>query len=224
LEAKPNTFTFKNWIKDVVRNHHVDPNDEDDMDKIMMCSRLSRLATRYTRMKAYGNHFRVEDPQSMTLKTYDNGVASVFHMPSVGSEEVTLNYVGVLKDILKLDYGPLCTPVILLRCEWMKKFDNRGNLTYIRDEVGFMVVNFHHKVPQMLEPFIFPSQATQIFWSDEVRKPGWKVVLVKDARSQRHQQSTTDVFMTTTEEATGMHVANHVPRLPRPAQRLWWEL
>jgi hypothetical protein len=54
-------------------------------------------------MKAYENHFRVEDQQSMTLKNYDSGVASMFHMPSVGSEEVTLNYVRVLKDILKLN-------------------------------------------------------------------------------------------------------------------------
>jgi hypothetical protein len=146
-EANPNTSTFENLIKDVVRNHHVDPNDEDDMDRVMMCSRPSRLATRYMRMKAYGNHFRVEDPQSMTLKTYDSGVASVFYMPSVGSEEVTLNYVGVLNDILKLDYGPLRILVILLRCEWMKQFDNRSNPTYVRDEAGFMVVNFRHKVP-----------------------------------------------------------------------------
>jgi hypothetical protein len=53
-----------------------------------------------------------------------------------------LNYIGVLKDILKLDYGPLKTQVILLRCEWMKKEDNQGNPMYIRDDAGFLVVNF----------------------------------------------------------------------------------
>jgi hypothetical protein len=216
-EANPNISAFENWIKDVVRNHPVDPNDEDDIDRVLMCSRPSQLATRYTRMKAYGNHFRVEDQQSRPLKTYDSSVASVFHMPSVGSEEVTLNYVGVLKDILKLNYGPIRTPVILLRCEWMKQFDNRGNPTYVRDEAGFMVVNFRHKVPQMLDPFIFPSQATQVFWSDEVRKPGWKVVLAKEARSQRYEHSTQDVFMTTSEETDGMQLANHVPPPPTTA-------
>ena len=146
-QRNPNISTFENWIKDVVHNHPIDPNDEDDMDMVMMCSRPSQLATRYTRMKAYGNYFRVEDQQSMTLKAYDIGVASVFHMPSMSSEEVTLNYVGVLEDILKLNYGPLRTPIIFLRCKWMKQFDNRGNPTYVRDEVGFMVVNFRHKVP-----------------------------------------------------------------------------
>jgi hypothetical protein len=116
-EANPNISAFENWIKDVVRNHHVDPNDENDIDRVLMCSRPSQLATRYTRMKAYGNHFRMEDQQFKTLKTYDSGVASVFHMPFVGSEDVTLNYVGVLKNILKLNYGPIRTHVILLRCE-----------------------------------------------------------------------------------------------------------
>ena len=60
-EANPNTAAFENWVKDVVRNYPVDMNDEDDMDRVLMCSRPSQLATRYTRMKAYGNHFRVED-------------------------------------------------------------------------------------------------------------------------------------------------------------------
>jgi hypothetical protein len=96
----------------------------------------------------------------------------------------------------------------------MKQFDNRGNPTYVRDEVRFMVVNFRHRVPQMLDPFIFPSQATQVFWLDEVRKPGWKVVLAKEARSQRHEQSTQDVFMTTIEETDGIQLANHVSLPP----------
>ena len=77
-----------------------------------------------------------------------------------------------------------------------------------------MVVNFRHKVPHMLEQFIFPSQATQVFWSNEVWKPGWKVVLVKEWRSQRHQQSTTNVFMTTTKETDGMQLANRAPPPP----------
>jgi hypothetical protein len=51
-EANPNISVFENWIKDVVRNHHVDPNDEDNMDRVLMCSRPSQLTTRYTRMKA----------------------------------------------------------------------------------------------------------------------------------------------------------------------------
>jgi hypothetical protein len=50
--------------------------------------------------------------------------------------------------------------VILMRCDWMKRIDNRGNSTYTRDEAGFLVVNFRHKLPRMADPFIFPSQVT----------------------------------------------------------------
>ena len=107
-------------------------------------------------------------------------VVFVFHMPTMGSKKMTLNYVGIQKDILKLKYGPFCKLLIFIRCGWMKQYDNWGNRTYVSHNVGLMVVNFRHKVPKMLEPFLFPSQTTQIFWSDEVNKPGWKMVLAKE--------------------------------------------
>ena len=136
-------------------------------------------------------------------------------MPTADSQsEVSLNYVGVLQDILKLDYGPLRTPVILFRCEWLKRDDNRGNPTYVRDDAGFMVVNSRHKVPKMSEPFIFPSQATQVFFSNDMRKPGWKVVLRKEARSKREEQDTSDVFITTSLEVEGMSAPERVPPPP----------
>jgi hypothetical protein len=76
------------------------------------------------------------------MQTYDSGIASIFDVPTEDARDVSVNYVGVLKDILKLDYRLLRNPVILLRCEWIKRVDNRGNPTYIRDEVGFLLVNF----------------------------------------------------------------------------------
>ena len=210
----PNIPIFEKWIKVAVHRHHVDPNNADDMDRVLLCSRPSQVATRYTRMKAYGNHFRVEDPQSATLQTYDSGVASVFHMSTPESASATLNYVGVLKDILKLNYGPLRTPIIIFRCEWMKQRDNWGNPSYVRDEVGFMVVNFRHKVPRMSDPFIFPSQATQVFWSEEVGRPGWRVVLAKEARARRHEQCTTDVFITTGTAVDGVDIVDRMQAHP----------
>ena len=86
-KTNPDIPIFEIWIKDVVHKHHVDPNNADDMDLVLLCNRPSQLATRYMRMKAYGNHFRVEHQQSGTLQTYDSGVASVFHM--LGMESTT---------------------------------------------------------------------------------------------------------------------------------------
>ncbi len=37
---------------------------------------------------------------------------------------VSMNYVGVLKDILKLNYGSIHTLTIIFKCEWVKREDN----------------------------------------------------------------------------------------------------
>lgn len=66
----------------------------------------------------------------------------------------------------------------------------------------------------MSKPFIFPSQATQVFWLEEVDKPCWKVVLAKEARARSHEQNTTDVFITTNAQADGMHIADRVNPSP----------
>ena len=77
----------------------------------------------------------------------------------------------------------------------MKQRDNWWNPTYVRDDAGFLVVNFRHKVPKMSDPFIFPSQVTQVFWSSEAGRLGWRVVLAKEARARRHGQCTIDVLL-----------------------------
>jgi hypothetical protein len=111
-------------------------------------------------MKAFGNHFQAEDLATTRMQTYDSGVAFVFQVRVADATEVSVNYVGVLKDILKLDYSPVHAPVVFLRYQWLKMKDTWGNPTYSRDDAGFLVVNFRHKMPQMLDPFIFSSQAT----------------------------------------------------------------
>jgi hypothetical protein len=62
---------------------------------------------RYTKMKAFGNHFRVDDEATSRMQTYDNGIAFVFAIPTEDARDVSVNYVEVLKDILKLDYRPM---------------------------------------------------------------------------------------------------------------------
>jgi hypothetical protein len=55
----------------------------------------------YKKMKAYGNHFHVDDDYVSLLVTYDSGVASIFQQ-SQGTEDDVLGviqYVGMLKQI-----------------------------------------------------------------------------------------------------------------------------
>jgi hypothetical protein len=207
----PSTAPLSEWIQNFVLHSDPDWSNTDTLDRFLMSQKPSQRATRYARLTAFGNHFRVEDDTTLRLLSYNSGVASMFEMPEGSATESSVNYVGVLKDILELDYGALHTRIILLRCEWMKPLDTRGNRTYVRDDAGFLVVNFRHKLPRMAEPFIFPSQATQVFFSDAADRPGWKVVLRKEARSKREVVDRTDAFITTTREAVGLTAPQRVP-------------
>ncbi len=87
--------------------------------------------TRYIWIKAYDNHFKVEDSKSSSMQTFDCGIASIFDMLTLGVKDFSLNFVGVLKDILKLDYGHLHILVVNFRCKWIKREDIGGNPTYV---------------------------------------------------------------------------------------------
>jgi hypothetical protein len=98
-----NTLPLEEWIKEKVSRRPLNTSSMEEMDLWLLSRKPSQWATRYLRMKAYGNHFRIDDPTTTQLQTYDSGVASIFHVPTEDAWEVSINYVGVLKDILKLD-------------------------------------------------------------------------------------------------------------------------
>jgi hypothetical protein len=213
-ESNPNTAPFEEWVRNLLETEEVDVNEPADFDKLLLCVKPSQRATRYRRMKAFGNHFRVEDDASVRMLTYDSGVASVFQVPTEDATDVTVNYAGVVKDILKLNYGPLSRPIILMRCQWAKRSDNQGNSTYIRDDAGFLIVNVRHSLPKMSDPFIFAAQATQVFYSDDPQKPGWKVVLRKEPRAKRQVAENADAFITTSVETPGLTAPTQIPPPP----------
>jgi hypothetical protein len=85
-----------------------------------------------------GAHFCVDDSSTIGTMIYNSGVATFFghsnnddnHYPSI-----QLHYVGVLKEILELDYGLVSNPIILFQCDWVQNaLDNKGNPTYKWDE------------------------------------------------------------------------------------------
>jgi hypothetical protein len=148
---------FEEWVQGIAKRDALDVTKPEDLDRLLLSYKPAQRAMRYTKIKAFGNHFEVDDATSAELQTYDSGIASVFEVPITNATKVSVNYLEVLKDILKLDYGPLYTPVIILRGEWMKRQDNQGNPTYTKDDAGFLIVNFRHKLPRMEEPFVFSS-------------------------------------------------------------------
>ena len=202
------------WMENHVLESDLDMANADDRDWFLLSKKPLQRALRYTRMMAFGNHFRVEDETSARHVSYNSGVASVFEENFNTEAASSIPYVGVLKDILLLHYGVLQSEIILMRCEWVKPYDNLGNPTYTQDDSGFLVVKFRHKLPRLAEPFIFPNQATQVFFSDVVERPGWKVVLHKDARSKREVLETADAFISTTVETAGLSAPGTLPRPP----------
>jgi len=93
--------------------------------------------------------------------------------------------VGVLKDIILLDYGPVSQPVVFFKCDWVTHGSNRwGNPTYKRDEDGFVLANFCHLNANIDEPYVFLVQVQQVFYAYEPSTPWWKMVLHKEPRSK----------------------------------------
>jgi hypothetical protein len=216
-ELNPNTAPFQDWVRKLPETENLDASNSEEFDKILLCQKPSQRAIRYCRMKAFGNHFRVEDEASARTQTYDIGVASIFEVPTIHATNVSINYVGVVKDILKLDYGPLSRPIVLLQCKWAKRSYNRGKPTYTHDEAGFLVVNVYHSLPMMSDPFIFAAQATQVFYSDVPNEPGWKVVLRKETRAKKEVAENADAFITTLVETAGLNTLVQIPPPPNMA-------
>lgn len=103
-----------------IYGHPMDVNNPKYLDKVLLCNRPSQTTIQYTWMKAYENLFRVEDLKSNSMQTFDSGIASVFDMSTLDARVLSLNFVEVLKDIFKLDYGHLHTLIVIFKCEWIK--------------------------------------------------------------------------------------------------------
>ena len=86
--------------------------------------------------------------------------------------------------------------------------------TYVLDEAGFLVVNFHHKLPRLSKPFIFSNQATQVVFLDVPEKPRWKVVLRKETRARREVEDIVDAFNSTTVQSNGLRAPEVIPTPP----------
>ncbi len=118
MEAETSFPTLVEWVGNAIREHqHLGMALEDPNIDALSCT-PTRKTWRYQRLKAYGNHFQVSDCNTEGMVSFDCGVASIFDQwqAHMGDEHASIHYVGVLKDILRLDYGPISTPNILMRC------------------------------------------------------------------------------------------------------------
>jgi hypothetical protein len=96
------------WVRIAVRNHIANGGKIEDMDVMQLSMKPQMTTSRYAKVRAYGNHYKVTtDNEATTMATYDSGVAFIFQQPQATNEGMTLGsiqYVGVLKDIILLNY------------------------------------------------------------------------------------------------------------------------
>jgi hypothetical protein len=158
------------------------------MDVMQLLMKPQMTVSRYAKVKAYNNHYRVTiDNEATTMATYDFGVAYIFqrHATNEGMTFGSIQYVVILKDIFLLNYGLVFQLVVLFKCDWVTpRFDRWGNPTYRWDEDGFLLINFRNLKVEVTEPFVFPSQMQQVFYANEPSTTWWKVVFHKEARSK----------------------------------------
>ena len=188
------------WMRESVRRlgRRGELGGDADMKKLSVPPKL--VTKLYSRMEAYGNHYRCDDGSSAGMVSYDCGVASILSAEGSTSEGVLgqIHYVGVLKHIRVMDYGKVSKRIALMECEWVRHgLDNNGEPTYKRDESGFLLANFSCMVEHPHDPFVLPSQVQQVFYADANDSGPWRVVLHSEPRTRRSQVSDYDEFINT---------------------------
>ncbi len=93
-----------------------------------------------------------------------------------------LEYVGWVEETFELNYRVLNTIVLLYN--WVKANYNGSNATIKQDEYGFVLVKFSYFIPISDQSFVFPLHVEQVFFPNDARKRGWKVVLWKEPRGR----------------------------------------
>jgi hypothetical protein len=53
----PNILPFHEWVKENVNQQSAHPTSPEEMDQRLLCRKPLQQATRYLRMRAFGNHF-----------------------------------------------------------------------------------------------------------------------------------------------------------------------
>ena len=92
-------------------------------------------------------------------------------------KEVETTYYGVIQQILELDYTEF--KQIVFYCDWVKVEDkvNGCKVDLISNLIMVNLGKLKNKNNVNDEPFILASEASQVFYSNDLKNNGWSVVL-----------------------------------------------
>ena len=108
-------------------------------------------------------------------------------------------YYGVIQEIWLLDYSAFTIPVFY--CDWV---NNDGGVRV--DDLGFTLVDLNRKGHKN-DPFIFASQAKQIFYVEDPENPKWSCVI---------ENSSEKIGNSSNEESTDKVISLHFPAKELP--------
>ena len=155
---------FGTWLRERVQQMVAD-GDRPSLSLITMSRPPFPTIKHYTSMWAHGYHFRADDEDGRANVSYDSGVAALITQECVSSRadrhpvEAALNYVGVIRDILLVDYG--IHQYNVLKCSWIRP-NLEGPRTIRRDVNGFWSVKHGARQTPVVEPYVFPNHVQQV--------------------------------------------------------------
>ena len=155
---------FARWLRARCTALRSSPGNELDELKALSLPPSSKACS-FRSMKSFGSHFRVElDESGAHHVAYDSGVGELRSRNGQfgahqGSSTVDLLRVGVLKDIVVLNYGPM--NIVLMVVSWVAKDSPRRPMLR-RDPHGFWLANMAAMPRDTRDPYLLPVSASQV--------------------------------------------------------------
>ena len=139
----------------------------------------STSATTWHRMYVQGAYFRchIGEGSLPPHATFDCGI-----VVKNNEGQHTID-VGILKQVLMLDYGDL--KLVMMKVSWVKH-TRQGQSMIKKDRHGFWMCKLDEREDLAAKnQFIFPSHVAQVFFISDQSSPDWKVILSNKPGSQR---------------------------------------
>ena len=155
--------TFSTWLRERVQEM-VTGGENPSLSLVTLSRGPSPVIKHHPSMWAYGFHFRTDAEDGARHVSFDSGVAAIITQECRSSRadrhpvEAALNYLGVINDILHVDYG--MHQFVLLKCSWIRP-DLEGAPTIRRDVHGFWSVKYGARQAPVVEPYVFPNHVQQ---------------------------------------------------------------
>ncbi|KAL3846277.1 hypothetical protein ACJIZ3_003680 [Penstemon smallii] len=167
--------TFAAWFSTCVGKIPTTEDDPTMEDIKYLAMGPNHIGIGYKRFMVNGARFHVKEWERKR-KTQNSGLVVSATTSSFSSAKddnpisSDLQYFGVLRDIIELDYTG-GRKVVLFECDWVSKSKRLK-----RDDDDFTLANFKN-IKRHNEPYVLASQVKQVYYVEDPNEKGWHVVV-----------------------------------------------